>query len=124
MALQTRRTFMRRACWSAAGLPLLAEGLAQASSRKYRVCEIGYDGDYGHMAGGFAAFPNVTVVAVADPVEAARVQQDRKVNAPRHYADFREMLQKEKPDIVGIGPNRKTYSAQRLEMIRAATEVG
>jgi predicted dehydrogenase len=31
---------------------------------------------------------------------------------------------KEQPDIVGIGPNRKTYSAQRLEMIQAAAEVG
>jgi predicted dehydrogenase len=34
------------------------------------------------------------------------------------------MLRKEKPDIVGIGPNRKTYSAHRLEMIQAAAEVG
>jgi predicted dehydrogenase len=116
---------MKTACLGAAGVPLLAaRAPAQTSSRKYRVCEIGHDGDYGHMAGGFAAFPNASVVAVADPVEATRLQHARKVNAARNYADFREMLQKEKPDIVGIGPNRKTYSAQRLEMIRAAAEVG
>jgi predicted dehydrogenase len=76
------------------------------------------------MGGAIAEFPNVTVVAVADPDENARLQHARRVKASRTYADFREMLRKEKPDIVGIGPNRKTYSAQRLEMVRAAAEVG
>ena len=88
------------------------------------MCEIGHDGDYGHMAGAFARFPNVTMVAVADPVEKARLEHARKVNAPHTYADFLEMLLKEKPDVVGIGPNRKTYSAQRFEVIRAAAEHG
>src|SRR5262245_52642369 len=125
MPFHTRRTFMQTAAVSAAGIPLLAaEGLSLSSGRKYRVCEIGHDGDYGHMAGVFAEFPSVTMVAVADPVEKARLQHAERVKAPRHYADFREMLEKEKPDIVGIGPNRKTYSAQRLEMIQAAAEVG
>src|SRR5687768_14285203 len=121
----SRRTFMKTAALGAAGLPLLAaRGTSQTSSRKYRVCEIGHDGDYGHMGGAFAGFPNVTMVAVADPVEKARLQHAARVNAPRAYADFREMLQKEKPDVVGIGPNRKTYSAQRFEMIKAAAEHG
>jgi len=121
----TRRTFMKTAALCAASLPLLTRrGRAQTSSRKYRVCEIGHDGDYGHMAGAFARFPNVTMVAVADPVEKARLEHAARINAPRTYADFREMLEKEKPDVVGIGPNRKTYSAQRLEMIKAAAEVG
>lgn len=115
---------MKTTALGAAGLPLLAaEGPVQ-SSRKYRVCEIGHDGDYGHMAAAFAEFPNVTMVAVADPIEKARLQHAQRVKAPRNYADFREMLQKEKPDIVGIGPNRKTYSSQRLEMIQAAAEHG
>ena len=125
MPFLTRRTFVQSAAWGAAGLPLLAtEEASQASSRKYRVCEIGHDGDYGHMAGAFAEFPSVTMAAVADPVEKTRLQHAERVKAPRSYADFREMLQKEQPDIVGIGPNRKTYSAQRLEMIQAAAEVG
>jgi len=127
MAFQTRRTFLKLASLGAAGLPLLAaqaQEPSQTSSRKFRVCEIGHDGDYGHMAGAFAEFPNVTMVAVADPVEKPRLQHAARVKAPRSYADFREMLQKEKPDIVGIGPNRKTYSAERLEMIQAAAEQG
>src|SRR5688500_11598524 len=101
MVFQTRRTFMKTACWGAAGLPLLAaQEPSQASSRKYRVCEIGHDGDYGHMAGAFAEFPNVTMVAVADPVEETRLRHAARVKAPRTYADFREMLRKEKPDVV------------------------
>src|SRR5688572_1724538 len=125
MVLQTRREFIKSASLGAAGLPLLsARGASQASPRTFRVCEIGHDGDYGHMAGAFAQFPNVTMVAVADPVEKARLQHAARVKAPRTYADFREMLEKEKPDVVGIGPNRKTYSARRLEMIKAAAEQG
>ena len=116
---------MKTACLGAAGLSLLAlQGSAQPSSRKYRVCEIGHDGDYGHMAGAFAEFPNVTMLAVADPVEKTRLEHARRAKAPRAYTDFRQMLQKEKPDVVGIGPNRKTYSAQRFEMIKAAAEHG
>jgi predicted dehydrogenase len=115
---------MKAAALGAAGLPLLAQEPLQTSSNKYRVCEIGHDGDYGHMAGAFAEFPSVTMVAVADPVEKARREHAERVKAPRHYADFRQMLEKEKPDIVGIGPNRKIYSAQRLEMIQAAAEIG
>jgi hypothetical protein len=66
MASHTRGALVKMASLGAAGLPLLAgQGRAQESSRKYRVCEIGHDGGYGHMAGGFAAFPNVTMVAVA-----------------------------------------------------------
>src|SRR5687767_10319776 len=125
MAFQSRREFMTTASLGAAVLPHLAvHGLSQTSSRKYRACEIGHAGDYGHMGGAIAEFPNVTVVAVADPDEKARLQHARRVRASRTYADFREMLQKEKPDLVGIGPNRKTYSAQRLEMVQAAAEVG
>jgi len=76
------------------------------------------------MAGAFAEFPNVTMVAVADPVEKTRLAHAARVKAPRNYADFRELLEKEKPDVVGIGPNRKTYSTHRLEMIQAAAEQG
>jgi len=125
MDFPTRRTFMKTAFLGAAGLPLLAaQEPSQTSSRKYRVCEIGHDGDYGHMAGAFAEFPSVTIVGVADPVEKPRLEHAQRVKAPRTYADFREMLEKEKPDMVGIGPNRKTYSTHRLEMIQAAAEVG
>src|SRR5690349_6958786 len=124
MAIHTRRDLLKAASIGAAGLPLTTAAFSQASTRKYRVCEIGHDGDYGHMAGAFAEFPNVTMLAVADPVEKTRLQHAERTKSPRSYADYREMLRREKPDVVGIGPNRKIYSSQRLEMIRAAAEVG
>jgi predicted dehydrogenase len=125
MNFLTRRDFTKSSCLAAAALPFLtAEVVSQTSARKYRVCEIGHRGDYGHMAGAFARFPNVTMLAVADPDEKSRHEHARRVNAPRTYADFREMLEMEKPDVVGIGPNRQTYSAHRLEMIQAAAQQG
>src|ERR1044071_5565122 len=96
----TRREFMKVAALGAAGLPVLGAEELAAASRRYRVCEIGHDGDYGHMAGAFTRVPNVTMVAVVVSVEKARVEHARKVKAPRTYADFREMLEKEKPDVV------------------------
>src|SRR5262245_45590730 len=42
-------------------------------------------------------------------------------HARRGYADFREMLQKEKPDLVAICPR---WLDQRLEMITAAAKTG
>src|SRR5688572_22922646 len=103
MVFQTRREFIKSASLGVTGLPFLsAQGPSQASSRKFRVCAIGHDGDYGHMAGAFAEFPNATMAAVADPVEKARLEHAERVKAPRSFADYREMLRKEKPDIVGI----------------------
>ena len=108
MVFQTRRTFMKTAALGAAGVPLVdAQEPAQTSARKYRVCEIGHDGDYGHMAGAFAEFPNVTMVAVADPVENARLDHARRVKAPRSYADFREMLQRRSPTLWESAPTAR-----------------
>ena len=68
MVFQTRREFLKSASLGAAGLPFLpAQGPSQGFARKFRVCEIGHDGDYGHMAGAFAEFPNVAMAAVAPP---------------------------------------------------------
>jgi predicted dehydrogenase len=125
MAVQTRREFMATSSLGTAGLPLLAaREPSPTSSRKYRACVIGHTGrgDYGHMGDGFSMFPNITVTAVADPEEKGRLLWARRLKAPQSYADYRKMLQKEKPDLVAICPNG--YSDQRLEMVRAAAEVG
>ena len=125
MVFQTRREFMKTSSLGAAGLPLLAaQEPSQTSTRKYRACVIGHTGrgDYGHMGDGFSMFPNITVVAVADPDEKGRLQWAQKLKVPQSYADYRDMLQKEKPDLVAICPNG--YADQRLEMIRATAEVG
>src|SRR5262245_60742161 len=100
MAFQTRREFMKASSLGAAGLSLLAaQGPSQTSSRKYRACVIGHTGrgDYGHLGDAFTMFPNITVVAVADADEKGRLRWAQKLKVPESYADYRQMLQKEKP---------------------------
>src|SRR6188768_3758371 len=108
MVFPTRRTFLTTASLSAVGLPLLAaQEPAQRSARKYRGCEIGHDGDYGHMAGAFAEFPNVTMIAVADPVEKTRLEHARSVKAPRGYADSGRCCRRRSPTSWASAPTAR-----------------
>jgi predicted dehydrogenase len=104
----------------AAGIPLAA---AQASKPR-RVAIIGHTGagNYGHDWDiAWNGLDGVTMVAVADPDAAGRSRAAERSRAQRSYADYREMLQKEKPDFVGICPHAPD---ERLAMARAAAEVG
>jgi predicted dehydrogenase len=122
----SRRDFVQTSSLALAAAPLLgaAQEPARAASKSYRACVIGHTGrgDYGHLGEAFSMFPNITVVAVADPDEEGRRRWAQKLKASASYADYRVMLQKEKPDLVAICPNG--YGDQRLEMIRATVEVG
>src|SRR5206468_967368 len=79
-------------------------------------------GDYGHewdMA--WNGLESVEVVAVADENEAGRRRAGQRSHAHRAYADYREMLQKEEPDFVGICSRSPEL---RLEMVTAAAKAG
>src|SRR6266571_4557702 len=97
--------------------------LARAQSRKhYRAAIIGHTGagNYGHeWDTTFNGLDFVEVVAVADVNEAGRQKAIERSHAGRGYADFREMLRKEKPDLVAICPRSLEH---RLEMVTAAAE--
>src|SRR5687768_2694163 len=55
-------------------------------------------GDYGHgLDGIFQNRPGIKLVAIADPDEKGRVQMQQRLGAPNAYADYREMLEKERP---------------------------
>jgi predicted dehydrogenase len=119
----TRREFVRASSLALAGAPLLAEG-APAYGRTYRACVIGHTGrgGYGHgLDMSFQKIPNVSIVGVADPNEKGRLDAARRIGAPHAYADYREMLEKERPQLVAICPY---YVERRLEMTQAAAEVG
>ncbi len=97
---------------------------AFSQKRKYRAVVIGHTGrgGYGHnwdMA--WNGINAVEMVAVADPVEAGRAKAMARSGAARGYADHREMLAKEKPDIVTIAPRR---TDQHMAMFTAAAEAG
>lgn len=91
---------------------------------KYRVCLIGHTGrgNYGHNVDTvWRHIANAKVVAVADPDEKGRVEARQRVSAENSYADYREMLDKEKCDIVAIAPR---WLDQHRDMVLAAAEHG
>src|SRR5262249_37595004 len=90
----------------------------------YRAAIVGQtgDGDYGHdWDTAWNDIPSVEVVAVADANEEGRRRAAQRSHAQRQYADYREMLQKEKPNFVGICSR---VPDQRLRMVQAAAEAG
>lgn len=89
-----------------------------------RAAVIGHTGrgDFGH--GLDAALANrdaVEVVAVADAADAARDRALQRTGAKRFYADYREMLDKEHPNLVVVGPR---ITPERRDMLLAAINAG
>ncbi|RLS58833.1 MAG: gfo/Idh/MocA family oxidoreductase [Planctomycetota bacterium] len=91
---------------------------------KYKVAIIGSTGrgDYGHgLDAVWQRFDDCEVVAVADPVEAGLVKALARTGAARGYADYREMLDKEHPQIVAVCPR---WIDQHRDMAIACAEHG
>src|SRR5687768_15668408 len=79
-------------------------------------------GDYGHgLEKIFTGRPGVELVAVADPDEAGRKKTAEALGLTKHYADYREMLAKEKPALVSVGMR---HSDQHRDVILAALKAG
>jgi predicted dehydrogenase len=90
---------------------------------RYRVAVIGRTGrgNYGHdMDVVWRDLPNVEIVAVADDNEAGRAAAKR-LGARNAYADYRQMLQKERPQIVSVAPR---YLDCHRDMVVACAEAG
>lgn len=112
-----RRTFI-------AGAAALAAGTLRAAEPPLRAAIIGHTGkgDYGHgMDVVLSGRPGIEVVAVADPVEAGRARAAKRCGAARQYADWREMLEKEKPNLIVVAPRQ---TGQRKEMHLGALAAG
>ena len=98
--------------------------LSLRAQAQYRVGVIGHTnrGNYGHGIGDvWHAFPQTRVVAVADPDAGGRAKAKERTGAPKAYADYRELLDKERPDIVSVCPR---HTDQRREMVTAAARAG
>ncbi len=110
-----RRDFLARSA---------ALAVAAKAAPRYRVGVIAHTGrgGYGHGIGDvWPAFPQTAVVAVADPDDSGRAMAQTRTGAANAYADYREMLAVERPDIVSICPR---HTDQRLQMVTAAAEAG
>lgn len=79
-------------------------------------------GDYGHSLDiGAAQFGDGKVIAVADADPKGLQTAQKRLNAANVYANYREMLDREKLDIVIIGPR---WIDQHADMLLAAAEAG
>ncbi|MCW5558918.1 MAG: Gfo/Idh/MocA family oxidoreductase, partial [Verrucomicrobiae bacterium] len=115
----SRRTFAVASLSAAASLALRGE-----ESRPLRAAVIGHTGrgDYGHGLGMiFAGRPGIELVGVADPVESGRLRMARECGAPRSYADWRELIERERPDLVSIAPR---HCDQHAEMALGCLQSG
>jgi predicted dehydrogenase len=120
----TRRGFIGSSLCASAVLAGASRGRAAADGPVLRAAVIGHTGrgDYGHgLDVVFNDVPGVEVVAVADPDEAGRAKAATRARAARQYADYREMLEKEKPVLVSVAPR---WSDQHRAMGLAAVAAG
>ena len=94
------------------------------SDKTYRAAAIGRTGrgNWGHgLHLGLKNHPRIEVVAVADEDAQERQTKQEELAASRAYADWREMLEAEQPEVVTVGPR---WTDCHLEMVLACLEVG
>ena len=91
---------------------------------KYKAAAIGRTGrgDWGHgLHLGLLGNERIDVLAVADEGEEGRLKAQSQLQASRAYADYRQMLDTEQPDIVTIGPR---WTDCHLSMVLDCIEAG
>lgn len=116
--------FSRRGFLAASSALAVAATTHAQSTKKYKACIIGDStlGGYGHqIQNAFAFREDVAIVGLADPDEKGRERHGKEVSAERTYTDFREMLDKERPDLVAIGPR---CTVNHRDYLLACVEVG
>jgi predicted dehydrogenase len=119
--LQSRRSFLQKAGIVALAGVLPRSYSAEAGSR-YRAVIIGHtgQGNYGHELDLlFTDHPRVELLAMADADETGRSKAVARSGAKRQYADYRVMLEREKPDLVCVAPRA---TVEHAAMIAAALE--
>jgi len=119
-----RRDFIAASAITLATLPRSRGIGAQPGAAKYRVAVIGRtgQGDYGHgLDVVWNGLEQVEVVAVADPNPEGRAAAAQRLRAPRSYGDYRQMLEKERPQVVSVAPR---WLDCHHDMVLACAESG
>ena len=121
----SRRQFVYRTSLTSACAVLPAyRGLSADTPKRWRAAIIGHTGhgDYGHSLDvAFNGMADIEVVAIADPEATGRGRAAERAKAQRQYADYREMLEKEKPQLVAIAPR---WSEEHHAMAMATLKGG
>ncbi len=116
-----RREFIRS---TAVGLAALGARSAKAKKPKYKVAVIGRTGrgNYGHgLDIVWNDIDQAQVAAVADEDAKGRAAAAKRLKAPRAYADYRQMLEKEHPQIVSVAAR---WLDCHRDMVLACAEFG
>src|SRR3954471_14004669 len=95
-----------------------------AQQKKYRVAVIGRTGkgNYGHgLDVVWKEIDNAEVVAVADENEKGRADAAKRLGVKNAYADYRTMLEKEKPQIVSVADR---FLDEHRDMVVACARAG
>jgi predicted dehydrogenase len=123
----SRRRFLKTSLGLASAAAAASRSLDAAESisgARLKAAVIGHTGkgNYGHELDlVFNDRPNIEVVAVADPDAAGRAKAAARCKAAREYPDYRQMLEKEKPDLVCVAPR---WTDQHHAMTLAALQIG
>ncbi len=117
----SRRTFAAHLGFAVGAAPFL---LRAADAPPLTAAVIGHTGrgDYGHgLDGIFQNRPGVKLVALADPDAAGRARVGKKISAPRLFADYRELLDQERPRLVSVAMR---HADLHHEIVLAALRAG
>ena len=120
----SRRGWLRAAAATAVLAGACRQSVPAPVGRKYRVGIIGHTGrgDYGHgLDVAWLDIPQAEVVAVADSDPQGLAAAVQRVKASQGFPDYREMLEKVRPEFVSICPR---WTDQHCEMVLAAVEAG
>lgn len=95
---------------------------AQPGRRKAAIIGHTGRGNYGHgLDELFTGLSNVDLVAIADADPDGLAKAAAKTKAARRYLSYREMLEKERPELVSVAPRQ---SDQHHDMVLAALKAG
>jgi predicted dehydrogenase len=106
----SKQVMSRRRCLQLGALALTTPAAITAlagdtTGPKLRAAVIGHTGhgDYGHgLQQIFNGRGGIELVGLADPNPAGRAKVAADIGAPRTYADYRELLEKERPQLVSL----------------------
>jgi len=118
----TRRDFVRGSVAATAALALPVG--VSAERRRHRVAVIGRTGrgNYGHgLDVVWNEIEQAEVVAVADENPQGRAAAAKRLKNTSTYADYREMLAREQPEIVSVAPR---WLDCHRDMVLACAEAG
>lgn len=85
-------------------------------------CRINYSIQPDTHAGAYRQVPTVQLVAAADPNESKRKFMQERWGVPAVYADYREMFEKERPDLVSVTTRASLHAEVTIAAAGAGTK--